>query len=186
MANMISGIAKFLELWESDPDDQGFLPLRRGGQGHRNLTGTASSPAITFTKGHPQFVESLEDGVKDLVLLLIECFDCVTYSSCEGHANPDGQTLLRGRNVDILARNASEHQHLRNHLQVCTDYARLVPSDFVDLQLLEVELETEVGPILTLDLNFIPMTDVPDEYFYAVAPVYERLLGAIADCKVWR
>jgi uncharacterized protein len=178
--NTIVGIASFLEAWDRVPEHPHRLRVKHGLQGHRNLLGTNSAPAVVFTRWHPQFKESLETGVADLVVLMIQRLDCVTYSSCEGHASEDYARLLSGRSVDVLPRDAEEQQRLRNDLRSRVGRVRRA-SNAVSLQLAEGWLETDLGPMPCLDLRFVPTTHIPSAYFAAVEEVYADLLADLAS-----
>jgi hypothetical protein len=178
--NTIVGVGSFLDAWDQILERPPRLPVKQGMQGHRNLLGINRAPAVAFPRWHPQFKESLEGGVADLVLLLVERLECVTFSSCEGHASDDGARLLSGRNVDILPRNAKEHSRLRNELG--SRIGRVWrPSNAVNLQLAEEWLETDLGPMPCLDLRFVPTTRIPSAYFAAMEEVYEDLLADLAS-----
>src|SRR5947209_2827021 len=57
---------------------------------------------------HPQFSASLETGIRDLALVLIQRFDWITYSSCEGHYYDDLAILPVQRQVGLLPRSKEE------------------------------------------------------------------------------
>jgi hypothetical protein len=192
MGNILIGLAPFVKEWEKRPniiigDDSATsgsdgsmtdssLKIVSGKNGQINIDGTAASPSMTLPRSHPSFISSLETGVKDLVVLLNDTFDCITYSSCEGHG--DGDILLRGRNVDILPRDREEMGYLSSALGDIIEGARL-PNESVDLVLRREILTSEIGDHDALDLNFLPLTRSAKAYFDAVGPIYDRLLSAI-------
>ena len=179
--NRILGIESFLRSWAVVPENPVLFPIRRGATGHRNLTGAPQAPAVTLGLCQPQFVESLETGVRDLVLSLIRQFACVTYSSCEGHVTEDGGAVLCGRNVAILCRDAGEHERLRYRLEAAVRRVS-TPMTFVALEIAENILETDIGDMPSLDLNFVPLSPVPGQYFTELELVYDDLLRQIEHC----
>jgi uncharacterized protein len=177
--NTMLGVAPFLAAWAAPPTYPMRLPLRQGAAGQRNLSGGETDAAVVFPRGHPQFAAALEDGVRALVILLIDRLDCVTFSSCEGHAAVDGRTLRWGRSVDILPRDADEGARLRAILRGCVNAVPQAPQAPVRLRLVEDEVETELGPLPTLTLDFTPATTDAATYFAIVAPLYAALLAEI-------
>jgi uncharacterized protein len=178
-ANTLLGVARFLEAWTVPPAYPPRLPLHQGAAGQRNLSGGAKDAAIVVPRGHPQFVAALEDGVRALVMLLVDRLGCVTFSSCEGHAAEDRRSLLWGRSVDILPRDTGEGARLRAVLRRCVDVVPQAPDAAVRLRLVDDEVETDLGPLPTLTVDFAPATTDAEVYFSAVAPVYAALLGEI-------
>ena len=113
-ANQITGLREFLISWDAPVTAHAHvqLPAVEGREGQINLRGTFDSPAAIVTRHDPAFEEMLESGIKGLVLCLIKIFDCITYSSCAGHASTDNQ-LVCGANVGIVPRDESEYRKLR-------------------------------------------------------------------------
>lgn len=177
--NTMLGVARLLAAWTAPSDYPLHLPLREGVAGQRNLSGGATDAAVVFPRGHPQFIASLEDGVRDLVVLLVDGLNCITFSSCEGHAAVDGHTLLRCRSVDILPRDAEEAARLCRVLQGCIDAVPQAQEAPAGLRLVEGEVETELGPMLALTLDFTPATSDADTYFAGVTELYEALLAEV-------
>jgi hypothetical protein len=134
---------------------------------------------MIFTRWHPQFEESLERGVSEMVLRLIDRLECITYSSCEGHPSADGTLLLSERNVDVLPRGAGELRRLRHELSSLIGRVQCSP-DAASLRLIEGRLDTEAGPLSCLDLRFLSMGHTPGAYFTAVEEIYADLLARLA------
>ena len=63
-----------------------------------------------FSKNHPLFLESIEIWVRDLVVILIQKFNCITYNSCQWHKNSPK------RRVGILPRDQQEYAHIYEQL----------------------------------------------------------------------
>ena len=53
---------------------------------------------------------------------------------------------------------------------------------FVALEVVDNLLDTDVTAMRCLDLNFVPLTLVPDHYFAELELVYEDLLRQIEQC----
>jgi uncharacterized protein len=176
-ANQITALRQFIASWDSPPVSDGAarIPLKRGKLGNINLKGTVEGPAPIFTRSHPQFVESLEEGIKDLVLCLITKFDCITYSSCAGHASEDGRRLLCGRSVSILPRDEAEYESLRDVIGRAVGEVG-APSGHVVLQLEESLLESDELDMPGLDINFRPTTERAAPYFEELEPLYRHLV----------
>lgn len=176
-ANQITALRQFIASWDSPPGPSGAarVPLKRGKLGNINLQGTVEGPAPIFTPSHPQFVESLEEGVKDLVLCLIAKLGCITYSSCAGHASEDGRRLLCGRSVSIVPRDAAEYESLREIIAGAVGEVGPLTAH-VSLQLEESVLESDELEMPCLDLNFRPTTEDAAPYFAELEPLYRRLV----------
>ncbi len=68
-----------------------------------------------FSKNHPLFLESIELWVRDLVVILIKKFNCITYNSCQWHKNSPK------RRVGILPRNHQELEYIYTQLLLLTN-----------------------------------------------------------------
>lgn len=112
--NHVAGLVDFLIRWEKQEDESRCRPveLAVSDNGNINLRGAADCyNSLLLTRWHPSFESSIEPGVRDLVMSLIRTWDCVTYSSCEGHP-PQGSVPRRPRHIGLIARSASEHARL--------------------------------------------------------------------------
>lgn len=67
-----------------------------------------------FSKNHPMFLPSLEVWVRELVIVLIKRFNCITYNSCQWHKNSPK------RRVGILPRDMQELESIYEQLVYCT------------------------------------------------------------------
>jgi len=179
--NSISQLDVFLRNWRKMPEEHELLPVRRGPRGHVNLTGAPEAPSITFTKDHVQFVDSLEEGVRDLVLCIIRTLNCVTYSSCEGHLTEDGTGIFCGRHVAIICNDPEERFVLRQRLE--NAIARVQhPRNTMLLTVLEEDLDTETSSLQALNLIFLPTTKKPEEYFGELKAVYDEFVRRVIEC----
>ena len=174
----LSGIKEFIQSWDdcfvevTDTDIFATSP-----QGNINSDGTSAcynSPV--FTKYHRYFKKSLELGVRELAIALILKFNCITYSSCQGHAATN-DAAMRPRYVAILPRNPQEYERFFNlfhHLAKLTNQE--IPNNSVKVAIGEDPLESEdcVMPGITLFFLY----DQSDEalYFQDVEITYQTLL----------
>lgn len=121
--NVFSGLQDFKDRWDNpslaNSDCQEPNKVNRSGQ--INLTGKDDcTKARTYTRYETEFEGSLETGVKRLVLSLIEIFDCITYSSCQGHNVTDENKHFALRHVSILPRNFDEYEYYKKSLNKIT------------------------------------------------------------------
>jgi hypothetical protein len=111
--NRVEGLVDFLRRW----DDREELTSREieftvAQGGNINLQASfESSQSHLLTRWHPSFAASIEAGVRELVKRLVTDWDCVTYSSCEGHRSTT-HVPMRVRNVRMLPRSKAEHLRL--------------------------------------------------------------------------
>lgn len=118
--NHVSNLQEFIKRWHegkkiSDTISKGFL---KSDLGNINIDKSPTcSKANIFTKWHPRFEDSIEVGVRELVLRLIQKLDCITYSSCQGHVVADNHTSFTVRHVGIVPRNSFECNYLLQILQ---------------------------------------------------------------------
>lgn len=116
--NDMASIPDFLKVWDFPSSTIHYeVHLVSGPEGNISEGGDLENPSATIlSSGHPQFNEAVEIGVRDLVSTLVERFNCITYSSCQGHRLP-GVHCLRPRNVGILCRDQFEQQLIHNFLR---------------------------------------------------------------------
>ena len=179
--NQLTGLREFLFLWDAPVEAQAKarVPVTEGGEGQINLRGTADSPAVIVTRHYPEFEELLEERIKGLVLYLIKTLDCVTYSSCAGHASADGEHLVCGANVGILPRDQFEYQRLRSRLSTAIDRIH-EPGQVVTVELDELVLESAELTMPCLDVNFHPHTPRAEIYFEHLDQMIHRLMDELA------
>jgi len=177
----LSGIQEFIQSWndcfvevtESDV-------FATSAQGNINSDGTSAcynSPV--FPKYHRYFKKSLELGIRELAIALILKFNCITYSSCQGHhSTPDA--VMRPRYVAILPRNPEEYQRFFNlfhHLANLTN--QQIPGNSVRVAIGDDTLESEDGAMPGITIFFV--SDISDEevYFQDVEIAYQKLLQVV-------
>lgn len=179
----LSGLKEFIESWEDRFVEPTELDrVRESPQGNINSEGTsACGDSPTFPKYHRYFKKSLEPGVRELAIALIQKFDCITYSSCQGHfSTPDA--AMRPRYVAILPRNEEEYQRLfniLNHLAKLTN--SLVPNSAVTVAIGEDRVESEECVMSGLTLFFVSTTSNEEIYFQEVEIVSKKVVELIAS-----
>jgi hypothetical protein len=165
--NRVDGLINFLHRW-GNKEELRYKELRLvvADGGNINLQGTPEcSESLLLTRWHPSFAASLEVGVRELVMRLVTEWDCVTYSSCEGHRST-AQVSARVRHVRMVSRSRAEHLRLGSLLN------RLVDATNADVGDPGVRLAWKPSVILAeegleapgLDLIFEPQSG--DERLY--------------------
>jgi hypothetical protein len=111
--NRVHGLIDFLRRWDHKGELRcGELRFAVADGGNINLEGTAEcNESLVLTRWHPSFSASIEAGVRDLVMRLVTDWDCVTYSSCEGHRS-SAHIPARARHVRMVSRSKAEHLRL--------------------------------------------------------------------------
>lgn len=151
--NFVPQLWTFLRRWD-DRTDQHSKRIQVGA----TLPGRIVTPdgraglGYLLTYWHPNFMDVVEPGVRRLTELLITRLDCVTYSSCEGHASEQIETTYL-RYVSVVCRNDSERRRFLDVLEaVATDCAGMSDSS--------VRVVIETGFIDTDDGNRADTVDV--------------------------
>lgn len=110
---------------------------------------------ILFTYGSPHYENSLEEGIRLLVLTINEKLNFITYDSCQGHEN------AKTRRVWILPRNATEFNAIMSMFSkikasINLRYEALGYMDVVQENLFDLKTNTNF-PVINLNI---------DSYFY--------------------
>lgn len=116
--NRMDRVSDYLRKWDFslEPYDKN-LQIVKGPDGNISESGKVDEPiAASLTPAHPMFFDCIEKDIRELVTILIEDMDCITYSSCQGHQRLDG-SLIRPRNVGILCRDETEQLFLTDFLK---------------------------------------------------------------------
>jgi uncharacterized protein len=113
--NRMDRIMDFKRSWDFSLEVQGpGLKIVEGPEGNISETGEVKNPtSVTLTPSHPLFINCVEKGVIELVRVLVEDINCITYSSCQGHKVP-GHDLILPRNVGVLCRDETEQLFLND------------------------------------------------------------------------
>jgi hypothetical protein len=153
--------------------------MTHGKLGHINIEGEPESRAHTYSRYNPLFVQSLEPGIRALVIAIINRMDCLTYSSCQGHTNDDGSEVASLRNVGFLPRSEKEKTWLTADLNDLIARAEEDWSGTVRLVLLSNKLESDGKLLDVLDLVFSAEMP-PDQYFAEADALASRLVDLLA------
>lgn len=185
--NRVDGLVEFLRRWERrDELNCKKLEFAVANGGNINLQATSeSSESLLFTRWHPSFAASVEAGVRELVIRLVTDWDCVTYSSCEGHRSTVS-VPARVRHVRMIPRSRAEH------LRLTTMLNRLVAMTNADIDDPAVLLTWKHATVLAddgleapgFDLIFEPQSDDEQLYWKFLDTTYQKCLlciGQVSD-----
>lgn len=110
--NQMNNISEFIKVWDTEDilsENKSHL-INLSKLGNINLLGDVlSDRSALFTKKDKNFFHSIEPGVLGLVETLVNKFNWITYSSCEGHVSYNGKAYKK-RTIQILPRSSSEKQ----------------------------------------------------------------------------
>lgn len=110
--NQLTNVAAFIKIWDSSVLNTINKSFKKSKFNNINYKGDPySDAAVTYTKNDSQFYDALEEGVKKLVLILIEKFNWITFSSCSGHVGINNQGYKK-RMVQLLPRNDIEFDNI--------------------------------------------------------------------------
>lgn len=143
--NIIYNLRFFIRLWDSKKQSSS-QPIKIGisDDGNYNFTGAEDSfTAPALTRWHPSFALCIEPGVRELVICLIEKFNCITFSSCEGH-NSSATGVFSARHVSIVPRNNAE---FTRYTQIFSEIAAQINKDLPCSVIIESrKIMTNDGP----------------------------------------
>lgn len=179
--NQFRNLTKFMVAWDR-PAALNCAPIAptKSSCGSINSDGSIEGVAAIVTRHHPDFNAFIEDGVRDLVLALIDKLDCITYSSCAGHATADGK-LICGRHIGVIPRDTSEYLRIRQILKDAIASTK-VATPALSLQLNETTLCSDEITLPCIDILFSPLTGRATEYFNDADRV-SALLLRVLGCK---
>ena len=175
--NKFKNLRSFLRNWDASITESVVdAEVKVSLLGNINIAGTAAngSPSHTLTRNDPRFYSFIEPGIRGLVQALIEKFDCITYSSCEGHPSIPGKTVFEPRHVGMIPRDYEEYLVLHKsliYLTACVNERMCAPgSDHGVYIVTRIEpVESDDGdPLYGLDLYFYKLEDDEGKYFSEV------------------
>ena len=184
MVNFFNGLEDFIAKWEGyvaySPHMDKDLTFVKGKQGVINLDGERSCfEASIFSKASSLFENAIEDGIKSLVIFLVRSIDCITYTSCQGHAESEC-TSLSYRHVGILPRNEQEYQSLIKKLnRVKSHVDETIVDSFVEVVVEENFVDSETLRMPCIDITFVPTENHEDQYFIHLEKTYESFVECI-------
>jgi hypothetical protein len=182
--NRIGDLMGFLRRWEDrDELNRALVPLAIADEGNINLHGTSEfSESLLLTRWHPSFESCVEAGVRELVMQLVTDWDCVTYSSCEGHRSSP-VVPARVRHVRLLPRSRAEHEQLARMLTQLVALSNDGAAD-ADVGVTWKESVVRSGRSLEapgFDLVFEPRTTDERTYWQALELPYRRCLAHVGQ-----
>lgn len=172
--NRFNGYHEFLARWRMPAAVPAAPPLRQSQAGNRNLSGSAvDTAAYSFAPGQPGFTDSIEPGIRPLVLYLVERVGLITYSSCEGHL-PTAASPFRPAHVGVLHHASVSPERVggltaevlvRWLEEAAYRTMRALQRPAVGVRAIEDVLDTEQGPQPCLDVWFLPIQGTAQTYF---------------------
>lgn len=187
--NRCFDIENFIKEWD-DPrtcQNRGDISINTSEVGNINIAGSAADTVSYMLTIHDErFYHFIEPGIRPLVRSLILRFNCITYSSCEGHISA-GNIPHTYRHVGILPRDDNELILFESALQKMvssandiTAFADPLNNVFIILNKNRIDYEGNRKRDC-LDLNFIPI--IPDEvlYFKGLTTSTEKMLECIRN-----
>ena len=152
--NQMTNLDAFCRTWDSAGTSASEATILRSEFGNINLQGSPLSQASwNIVRSDPRFSEFLEDGIKELVLVLTDDFKWITYSSCEGHFYPDEDIPPRRRSVSIAPRSLQEAARIAGVLQFVKDTVR---SEHVEFLIRAIPIVDESRHHLGIELDLLP------------------------------
>ncbi len=187
LVNRLDGARDLMEQWD-DPRamaNRVEYSLRKSDYGNINNAGGAGElPASILPPLHPQFEQFVEEGVRDLVVVVARHHGLITYTSCEGHRYGEGGPPSSERHVGVLSRSQAEYEAVeRTFITVGHEVNAFALTPHVQLELLRQVLHDREAALPTLDLYLSKSkTSSWSDYFDSLGPVYaatvERLKAA--------
>jgi hypothetical protein len=174
----------FLSSWDdrSHPKNTISEQLYCTAHGNVNTTGVAGDyKTYLFSRHQLQFRDSLETGVKELVLLLVEDFEWITYTSCEGHHYGYSSIDPVERRVGIIPRSSEEADNIRSVLDNAANKVNPVfVSRGVEVAINSgmVASESEGYPVIKLYFHALKGTSW-QSYFEQLEPLYRAFIIAL-------
>jgi len=147
--NHMKGFNDFLASWDdpSHPRNRELVTLHETSFGNISQTGNLGDyRGHALSRWHPQFRASIEPGVRDLVLILVERFGYITYTSCDGHPYPSTTLRPTERHVSLLPRTGSELGEILELMVAVSHEANRTCRGQVRVTVVRHDLETELSP----------------------------------------
>jgi len=120
--NRMSRIRDFINEWDAATLSVEDMSMKTSISDNINIEGTSSCfESFVFTKDHPNFTQAIESKIRPLVILLVRSYNCITYSSCQGHFSTLDNADLREMHVGILPRSKAEYENLLDFLVIKAD-----------------------------------------------------------------
>lgn len=170
--NRMSRIKDFINDWDAITSLTEDTPIKTSISDNINIEGTSSCfESFVFTKKHPSFTKAIEAKIRPLVILLVRSYNCITYSSCQGHFSTLDNVDLREMHVGILPRSKAEYEYLLDFLIIKANIVNSqVQSSHVIINIKQSVLTSEENET---DLVSMPCIDVffscisSEDYYFA-------------------
>ena len=177
----LTNVNELLAAWSDRFHDHNTSPgkMTAGELGHVNTEGKPEARAHTFSRYNPLFRQSLEPGIASLVIALINCFDCVTYSSCQGHTDEDGKRIADLRHVGIIPRNDQEKRTLTCELTTLLTQVHAGWAGKTKLDLVVTQIESDSKSFECLDIVFDGNLDDPNAYFSESEALSNKMIAIL-------
>lgn len=179
--NQMRGYRQLLTYWDRPaPSAPLAAPPARSPLGNINDRAAADCfVAAIFPPRDPRFAASLEAGVRDLVLTLVEERAWVTYTSCEGHP-PTAAAPRRLRGVGLVGRSPEELERLAAEVARAADAANVVAATpTTRLRVVRKILDTEEGATPCVNIEFASDVDDWTTYVVEADRLQEALITAL-------
>lgn len=182
--NRISGYADFVASWHDPAHPQNLTRVSTRSGKHGNVSvsrRTGDYRGYVLSRWHPQFIDSIERGVRDLVVLLVGQYRWLTYSSCEGHHYGKHGPPPVQRAVGICPRTAREREVILRTLHRASrtvNASHRASSVVVDV--VESQLDTEGATYATIELIFCRQRHARwSTYFRDLDAVYHDMVSLL-------
>lgn len=182
MDNYVSGLENFLKVWDdivaynsASDNGQSFV---KGENGAINADGQLSCfEASIFALHSPSFDQSIEEGVRELVLFVVHQMNCITYTSCEGHFDKSQEDYLQLRHVGIIPRNQKEYEFIKQTFQ---EASSSIKSHNISLEIDETYVQSESIHMPCIDIWFVPVGGKEELYFFNLDKIYREFLEQLS------
>lgn len=178
--NFLNNLDEFVAKWDNGDFASSNSVNEASDRGELNTDGTlGNTVAFVFTKNDPRFWTSVEPRVRALVKCMIQRFDCITYSSCEGH--PASRDIpYKMRHVGILPRDDVEFERCLSMMKAAVAKAAgKSKSGCVEIAVVEDQLNSELTSRPCIDLWFRACCSDITKYFEQVDIVTRDLVSIL-------
>lgn len=182
--NLVAGFPDFMRRWaRQDEANHSRIDFVISEGGNINIDTTAAcNISLILTRWHPSFLSCIEPGVRELVDMLVARWDCVTYSSCEGH-RATADEPARVRHVRMVSRSAAEHASLGVKLEqlVLLTNAASAGDNVVVVWQEATVCSTHGLEAPGLDLVFAPRSEIGLLYWRDLESAYRLAVAHVRD-----